>query len=142
MGFSRRFLERSQELDFVVGDWRVVNELDQESVRITEIERTGAISMGFGFLIEGNPIVSNAIGPHIDILSESNNETDVMDQLDSARFSSVGEFVKGQVIESGSGGEVNVVRVGCPFHLHPQNFTVEIPGFPHITDVESHMAKA
>ena len=91
----------------------MVDQLDEQAIRIVEIERSGAVSMLLGLGREVDAARADSSGPYIDILRLTNQETDVMDHLNGTGLVSLGEFVQSEIVCSRR--QIGVLLVGHPF---------------------------
>ena len=71
----------------------MVDELDQESVRIVEIEGAGTIAMSPGFGGKLYSVLSDSIRPVIDVFWIPDDKADVMQCLDGAGFATFGQLM-------------------------------------------------
>src|SRR5262245_31801618 len=55
-----------------IGDWRVVDQLDQQAIGIVEIERSGPVSMRLGLGGQLDAVGANSSSPVIDVPRLSN----------------------------------------------------------------------
>jgi len=117
----------------------MVEELNKNAVRITKVEGSGSIPMCLHRVNEFNPKGTNSGCNGIHIFGCSDNESNVMNVLNRARFEAFRELVNRKVI--GAGGEIGIVRIGLPFHPHTQNGAVKIDGFTHVPDVDCDVPK-
>ena len=69
-----------------IGNRRVVDELNQKSVRITEVEGSGAVPVGFGLLRQRNAMTSKPFGPLVNLFGAFYDKTDMVDCLHLAGF--------------------------------------------------------
>jgi hypothetical protein len=118
----------------------MVENLDQEAVGIAEIEGSGAVAMGFEGIDQLDAAAFNPSGYDINIVDFSNDKAYVMNALNGTRLSAIGQFMDCQIIRTR--GEVNVVGIGFPFHLHTENVAVKLHGAPDVSNVQSYVAKA
>ena len=117
----------------------MIDELDQQPIRITEIEGARSVAMGFRFCGEDDPIGSDMLSPSIDIFGTPYYEADVMDCLDRSRFAAFWKLVECEVVLTGS--EVSVLLIGHPFQFHAKNLRIEFEGRSYISDVQGDMTE-
>ena len=118
----------------------MVDELDQQTIGIAKVKRPGTVAMSFGFLDQDNSKVAEAVGPDVDIIGRADNETDVIDRLNWADLVGFHQPVDCQVVAAGR--QINVIRIGLPFHRHPHHFGIEIHGLTNISYIDGDVPKA
>ena len=62
----------------------MVDQLDQQSIGVMEIEGTGAVTMSFGFGCQWNTEFAEPGCPFVDIVGPADDKTDMMDNLHGA----------------------------------------------------------
>src|SRR5215475_12839844 len=67
---------------------RVVNQLNQDPIRIVKVERPRAIAVCFGFGGQSDAGLPDAIGPLIDVFRMAYHKPNMMEGLYAARFAS------------------------------------------------------
>jgi len=118
----------------------VVDQLNQQAVRIMEVKRAGAVAVCLWFCSEWDALAAQLCGPLIDFLRPADNEADVMDRLDSTRLLSRRQLMKRQVILTRR--EVRIFRIWHPFQFHPENVRIKFHGLPHIPHIQGDMPDA
>ena len=76
----------------------MIDQLNQESVWVMKIKRSCAIPVRLGFLGEAETMASDLFCPAIDIFRTPDNEPDMMNRLDPARFDSWWKLMEGEVV--------------------------------------------
>src|SRR5437879_3520958 len=85
-------------LQRLIRNWRVIDQLNQESVGVMKIKGSCPVPVGLGFLNQAEAMASNLFGPPIDIFRTPDNEPDMMNRLDPARFDSWWKLMEGEVV--------------------------------------------
>jgi hypothetical protein len=127
------------ELLTLIGDWRVVDELDQQPIWIVKIEGSSTISMRFRLGRERNSMRSNTLGPLVDVLRAANDETDVMDSLHGTRLDALRQLMESQVIVARS--QIGIFRVGHPLQFHPEHGRIKLHRFGHTPNIQGDVPK-
>jgi hypothetical protein len=117
----------------------VIEKLNKESVGVPEVEGPGAVAMRLHRLLQVNAMSHDAGSHFIDIFRSAHNEPNVMNALGRAGVLPFGKPVNREIIAPG--GEINIVRVGLPFDLHPEDIAIEVDGVTNTPNVESNMPK-
>jgi hypothetical protein len=111
----------------------MVQQLNQQSIGITEVKRACTIAMRPGRLGKWNVQFLNAAGPLVDILDMPHDEADMVNLLYHSGLNAIGQLVNGEIVASRR--EVDVIFVGLPFHPHPENVAVKVNGSRDIADI-------
>jgi hypothetical protein len=117
----------------------VVEQLNQDTIGIVEVERAGAIAMGLRRICKRYVQFPEPACPNIDISDLSYNKSDMVDALDRTGLCTFGELMDGEIV--GPGGQVNVFFVRLPLHTHPKNRTVKVNGSSNIANIQSNMSQ-
>src|SRR5262245_288686 len=118
----------------------MVDELDQQSVRISKIEGPGPVTVGLGLRRQYDSLSAYSVSPGVYVLRTPNHETDMMQRLPRSRLAVPRQLMQSQVVLTGT--EIGVFLVGHPFQFHAENIRVELQRLTHIPDVQSHVAEA
>jgi hypothetical protein len=78
----------------------MVDELNQQAIRIVKVEGSSAVAVGLGFLCERNAMTADPFRPLVDVFRPSHHETDMMNGLNASGFGARLKLMKGKVILS------------------------------------------
>src|SRR6187399_3197211 len=118
----------------------VIEQLDQDSIRVVEIEGSSTVAMGFGRIRKRNVELQKPFRPNINVTNFSYNKADMVDALNGARILPFGKPVNGKVVCPG--GQVDVVFVRLPLDAHTQNRTVKVNGSFHVANIQRNMSQS
>jgi hypothetical protein len=76
----------------------VIEELDQDAIRILEIEGARAVAVRFDRLDQGKAMGLNTLGNLIDVLRPSHNETQMIQLLNRAKLGTLWKFMNREII--------------------------------------------
>src|SRR5437016_4658940 len=82
-------------------DRGMIDELNQQSVRIVKIKGPRAVSMGLRLLRQGNAVFPDSVSPGVYIVRMANHKTNVMHHLHGTCFTSGRQLMERQVVLSG-----------------------------------------
>jgi len=117
----------------------VIKELNENSIGISKVKRSRAVSVGFDGLLQGDTVSGSSSGHQVNVLGSANNESNVMDVLNRSGLCAFGQLMNCEIIASGS--QIDIVRIGLPFDLHTQNIAVKVDRVANIPDIEGNMPK-
>lgn len=123
-----------------MGDRGVIDQLHHRAIRIFAIEAPCPIAVGAGRGLDSNTVRTEEFVPGIDHFRVAQDKPDVMEALWTACGAALGEPVQGEIIPAGA--EIDIVRIGTPFDLHPQEVHIKALTRLQFLDVEGHMAQA
>jgi hypothetical protein len=123
-----------------VGNRGVIDQLHHRAVRIFAIEAPCPVAVGAGQGLNGDAIRAQEFIPGIDRFRVAEDKPDVIDALRTAYGEALGEPVQGEIITAGA--EIDIVRIGTPFDLHPQEVHIKALTRLQFLDIEGHMAQA
>ena len=119
---------------------RVVEELDQQTVGILEVNGARAVAVRLRFLGERNSKAPDALRPFIHIFRPANDESNVVDGLNRSGLGALRKFVNREVILTGR--QIDVVFIRLPFDLHQENLGVKVNRSANIFHVQGNVSKA
>jgi hypothetical protein len=123
-----------------VGDRGVIDQLHHRAVRIFAIEAPCPIAVSAGRGLNGDAVRAQEFIPGIDYFRVAQDKPEVMEALRTAYGEALGEPVQGEIITAGA--EIDIVRIGTPFDLHPQEVHIKALTRLQFLDMEGHMAQA
>jgi hypothetical protein len=118
----------------------MVDQLDQNPIRIAEIKGTGAVAVCFWFLCQRNTQPANPFGPCVDVFRSLHDKTDVMDHLYGPGLAAGGQLVQRKIIVARS--EIRVLLVRHPLEFHTEGCRIEGNRRTDIAHVESDVSEA
>src|SRR5262245_11390129 len=118
----------------------MIDELNQKSVWVVEVEGAGTVAVGPGFGGKLYSVPPDSMRPIIDVFWISDDKTDVMQRLDAAGFAAFGQLVQSEIVSAG--GEVGIFFVRHPLQAHTENVGIELKGSTDVADVKSDMPEA
>jgi hypothetical protein len=123
-----------------VGDRGVIDQLHHRAVRIFAIEAPCPIAVGAGQGLDDHTVRPQEFIPAIDRFRVAQDKPEVIEALRTAYGEAFGEPVQGEIITAGA--EIDIVWIGTPFDLHPQEICVKALTRLQFLDIEGHMAQA
>jgi len=124
---------------FSAGNRRVIQKLNQDSIRIFEIKRAGAVAVSFRRLGEGNTEFPDASRVCIDVFRAADDEPNVMYVLNVSGSLTLRQLMDGKII--GAGSQVNILSIGLPLHVHSEHVAIELHGPADVANVQCNMAE-
>src|SRR5262245_50455270 len=118
----------------------MVDQLDQQPIRIMEVKGTSTVAMSFGLGCQRNTQLAEPIRPLIDILGTAYDKTDVMNGLNGPRLLSGRQLVKSKVVLARC--KIGVFRIGQPFECHSENLRIEFDRFLNISYIQCDVSNA
>ena len=118
----------------------MVDQLDEDAIRIVEVEGSRPIPMGLGCLRQRDPLAFEVGSPKVDVGWRRNGETHVVEDLRRSGIAVGRKLVQCQVV--GSKREVYVFWIGPPLQLHAQYVTVECQRSIDVPNVQSNMPES
>ena len=123
-----------------MGDRGVIDQLHHRAVRIFAIEAPCPVAVGAGQGLDDHTVRPQEFIPGIDRFRVAQDKPEVMEALRTGYGEALGEPVQGEIITAGA--EIDIVRIGTPFDLHPQEVHIKALTRLQFLDVEGHMAQA
>lgn len=118
----------------------MIQQLNQDSVGIPKVKGASSIAMCLYRLSQRNAVRLNVLRDLIDVFRPGDEKTEMAESLNATYVGTFRELMYREVVCSG--GEVNIIRIGLPFHPHTQHGAVESDRFLDVFYIEGDVSKA